>query len=106
MPLPLAAITSFRASINPFSPLSKPCRQFLNLLQTPMTASPSSAAHIQIKIERLARDSPKLPEMTVGFKNGQELRLEIGKNKICINDALEEVSRIGRGIAREESLKA
>lgn len=71
-----------------------------------MTASPSSAAHIQIKIERLPRDSPKLPEMTVGFKNGQELRLEVGKNRTSINDAVEEVSRIGRVIAREESLKS
>ncbi|EEP82789.1 predicted protein [Uncinocarpus reesii 1704] len=105
MSLPLSTISSFRASFSPFSPLSKPCRLVLSLLQTPTTASPSSSSHIKISVTKLPRHSPKLPEMTIGFRNGKELRFEVGKNQMSVHDVLEELGRVGRVIEREESLK-
>jgi large subunit ribosomal protein L53 len=106
MPLPLSTITSLRASFSPFSPLSRPCRLFLSLLQTPTTASTSSASHIDIKVKHLARDSKELPEMTVGFRGGKELRLEVGRLGLTVGDVVEDVARVGRGVSREESLKS
>ncbi|EAS28879.1 uncharacterized protein CIMG_07625 [Coccidioides immitis RS] len=105
MSLPLSTISSFRTSFSPFSPLSKPCRLVLSLLQTPTTTPASSASHIKISVTRLPRNSPQLPEMTIGFRNGKELKFEVGKNKMAIGDILEELGRVGRVIEREESLK-
>ncbi|WEW59974.1 hypothetical protein PRK78_005456 [Emydomyces testavorans] len=103
MPIPLSTISSFRASFSPFSPLSKPCRLILSLLQTPTTAPVSSASHIQVSVTKLPRNSPQLPEMTIGFRNGKELKLEVGKNRMKIDDILEELGRVGRVIEREET---
>lgn len=105
MSLPLRSITSFRTSFSPLSPLSRPCKLVLALLQTPTTASPSSAAHIKIDVKHLPKHSKQLPEMTVGFRNGKEVKLEVGKLRLSVGDVLEEVGRIGRLIEREESLK-
>ncbi|KAF3481584.1 uncharacterized protein GIQ15_04343 [Arthroderma uncinatum] len=106
MALPLRSITSFRTSFSPLSPLSRPCRLFLALLQTPTTASPSSAAHIKINVTHLPKNSKQLPEMTIGFRNGKEMKLEVGKLRLSVGDVMEEVGRVGRLIQREESLKA
>ncbi|PGH23876.1 hypothetical protein AJ80_02125 [Polytolypa hystricis UAMH7299] len=105
MTLPVSAITSLRASFSPFSALSRPCRLFVSLLQTPNTVSPISPTHIKISVQHLPRNSPQLPEMTVGFRGGKELKLEVGKLKMSVQDVVEEVGRIGRVIEREESLK-
>ncbi|KAK2734007.1 hypothetical protein FQN55_003068 [Onygenales sp. PD_40] len=105
MSLPLSTITSLRTTFSPFSRLSKPCRLFVSLLQTPTTASPSSPSHIKIDIKHLPRGSRELPEMTVGFKGGKELRLEVGRLGLSVKDVVEEVGRVGRGIGKEESLK-
>jgi large subunit ribosomal protein L53 len=43
--------------------------------------------------------------MTVGFKGGKELRLEVGRLGLTVGDVVEDVSRVGRGVSREESLK-
>lgn len=43
--------------------------------------------------------------MTVGFKGGKELTLEVGKRGLKIQDVVEEVSRIGRALEREAFLK-
>jgi len=43
--------------------------------------------------------------MTVGFKGGKEVKLEVGKRKMKIGDVIDEISRVGRLIEREESLK-
>jgi hypothetical protein len=43
--------------------------------------------------------------MTVAFRGGRELRLEVGRRSMSIGDVLEEVGRVGRVINREESLK-
>lgn len=43
--------------------------------------------------------------MTVGFKGGKELILEVGKRGLKIGDVVEEVSRVGRQLEREASLK-
>lgn len=39
------------------------------------------------------------------FRGGKELKLEIGKRQMKIGDVVEEVSRVARGVQREESLK-
>jgi hypothetical protein len=44
--------------------------------------------------------------MTVGFRNGKELKLEVGRLNMSVHDAVEEVARIGRVIAREDALKS
>lgn len=41
----------------------------------------------------------------MGFKDGQEVRLEVGKRKMSVGDVCEEVSRVGRVIEREQTLK-
>jgi hypothetical protein len=56
-------------------------------------------------VNHLPRGSKELPEMTVGFRGGKELRLEVGKLGLSVNDVVEEVSRVGRVVGREESLK-
>lgn len=43
--------------------------------------------------------------MTVGFKGGKELTLDVGKRGLKIGDVIEEVSRVGRALQREASLK-
>lgn len=43
--------------------------------------------------------------MTVGFKGGKELRLEVGRLGLGVKDVVEEVGRVGRVLAKEESLK-
>lgn len=75
------------------------------MLQTPSTVPGSSPTHIKVTVKHLPRDTKQLPELTVGFKNGNELRLEVGKKKMSVTDVLEEVGRVGRVIEREESLK-
>jgi large subunit ribosomal protein L53 len=105
MTIPIQTITSFRTVFSPFSPLSRPCRLFLNLLQNPTTAPSNAASHIDIKVTQLPRGSAQLPEMTVGFKGGKEIKIEVGKRKMKIGDVIEEVSRVGRSIEREEILK-
>ncbi|PGH05463.1 hypothetical protein GX51_02987 [Blastomyces parvus] len=104
-PIPLHTITSLRTAFSPFSPLSKPCRLFVSLLQNPSTSSPASPTHIKIDIKHLPRDSKQLPEMTVGFKGGKELRLEVGRLGLGVRDVVEEVGRVGRVLAKEASLK-
>lgn len=105
MSLPLQTITALRATINPFSRQSRPCRLFLSLLRTPSTTPAGSPTHINIQVTRLPRDSTQPPEMTVVFRGGKELKLEIGKRQMKIGDVVEEVSRVARGVQREESLK-
>ena len=46
-----------------------------------------------------------MPEMTVGFKGGKEMTLEVGKRNMKIGDAIEEVARVGRVIERDQTLK-
>ncbi|GAD99679.1 hypothetical protein AOR_1_2494174 [Paecilomyces variotii No. 5] len=106
MTIPLQTITSFRTTFNPFSPLSRPCRLLLSLVQNPTTAPVSSAAHIDIKVNRLPRTSTQLPEMTVGFKGGKELKLEVGKRQLKVGDVIEEIARVARGVEREQSLNS
>jgi large subunit ribosomal protein L53 len=43
--------------------------------------------------------------MTIEFKGGKKIQLEVGKRKMKIGDVIEEVSRVGRIVEREESLK-
>lgn len=65
----------------------------------------SSPTFIDTKVKQLPRHSTELPEMTVGFKDGQEVRLEVGKRKMSVGDVCEEISRVGRVIEREQTLK-
>lgn len=103
MTIPISTITTFRATFNPFSHAARPCRVFLSLLRTPSTTG--TAAPIDIKVTQLPRASTQPPVMTVGFKGGKELVLEVGKRGLKIGDVVEEVSRIGRTLEREASLK-
>src|SRR5690348_1699096 len=105
MTIPLQTITSFRATYNPFSKLSRPCRLMLSLIRTPNTISPSKPTYIDVQVKLLPRTSTQLPEMTVGFKGGKEVKLEVGKHGMKIGDVVEEIARIGRVVEREESLK-
>lgn len=105
MSIPLSTITSFRTTFNPFTHASRPCRLFLSLLRTPGTTPTSSPTHIDIKVKQLPRNSTEQPVMTVGFKGGKELTLEVGKRGLKIGDVVEEVSRVGRFLEREASLK-
>ena len=105
MTVPVATITSFRTTFNPFSQASRPCRLFLSLLRTPNTTPTSSPNHIDIKVNQLPRNSTQQPVMTIGFKGGKEITLEVGKRGLKIGDVIEEVSRIGRALEREASLK-
>lgn len=43
--------------------------------------------------------------MTVGFKGGKELLLEVGKRGLKIGDVVDEVARVARILEREASLK-
>jgi hypothetical protein len=106
MSIPVQTITSFRTAISPFSPLARPCRVVLNMLQTPSSAPVSSATHIKIQVSHLPRNSTQLPEMTIGFKGRKEIKLEFGKRKMKIGDVVDEIARVGRVIEREESLKS
>lgn len=105
MTIPVSTITSFRTAFSPFSPLGRPCRILLSLLQNPSTAPASSATHIDIKVSHLPRNSTQLPECTIGFKGGKEIKLEVGKRNMKIGDILDEIARVGRVVAREQSLK-
>lgn len=105
MSIPIHTITTFRTTFNPFAHASRPCRLFLSLLRTPATASPASPTHIDIKVTQLPRNSTQQPVMTVGFKGGKEVTLEVGKRGMKIGDVVEEISRVGRALEREASLK-
>ena len=100
----LRTVTTFRATINPFSRYSHACRIFLSILRTPATTPANSPTHIDIKVTRLPRNSTQPAEMTVGFRGGKELRLEVEKKGMKIGDVVEEVERVARAIQREESL--
>jgi large subunit ribosomal protein L53 len=43
--------------------------------------------------------------MTVGFRGGKEVKIEVGKKQMKIGDVIEELARVGRSIEREETLK-
>ncbi|KAE8352099.1 39S ribosomal protein L53/MRP-L53-domain-containing protein [Aspergillus coremiiformis] len=105
MTIPVQTITSFRTSFNPFSRSARPCRLLLSLLRNPKTAPASSPTYIDIKVIQLPRSSTQEPEVTVGFKGGRELKIEVGKRQMKIGDLIEEIARVGRIVAREESLK-
>ncbi|KAJ5114956.1 hypothetical protein NUU61_000715 [Penicillium alfredii] len=105
MSLPLSTITTFRTTFNPFAHSGRPCRLFLTLLRTPDTTPASSPNRIDIKVKQLPRHSTQPPEMTIGFKGGKEITLEVGKRGLKIGDIVNEVSRVGRALEREASLK-
>lgn len=105
MGIPIATITTFRTAYNPFSRAARPCRLFLGMLRTPDTIPTSSPTHIDIKVKQLPRNSTESPTMTIGFKGGKELTLDVGKRGLKIGDVIEEVSRVGRALQREASLK-
>jgi large subunit ribosomal protein L53 len=44
--------------------------------------------------------------MTIGFKGGKEIKLEVGKQQMKIGDVLDEIARVGRVVEREQSLKS
>lgn len=79
----------------------------LALFQTPSTTNPSTPSHIQIEARRLPRAAAASvqPEIVVGFKSKEEVKFEVGRLGLKTNDVVEEISRIGRKIEREESLK-
>ena len=89
MTIPIATITSFRTVYNPFSRASRPCRLLLGMLRTPDTIPTSSPTHIDIQVKQLPRNSTELPTMTVGFKGGKELTLDVGKRGLKIGDVIE-----------------
>ncbi|PYH92738.1 hypothetical protein BO71DRAFT_356733 [Aspergillus ellipticus CBS 707.79] len=105
MTIPVHTISTFRTTFNPFSRSARPCRLLLSLLRNPSTVPPSSGTFIDIKVTQLPRHSTKAPELTVGFKNGKEVTIEVGKRQMKIGDVIEEIARVGRAIEREQTLK-
>ncbi|KAE8148661.1 39S ribosomal protein L53/MRP-L53-domain-containing protein [Aspergillus avenaceus] len=105
MTIPVQTITSLRTSFNPFARSARPCRLLLSLLRNPNTTPASSPTYVDIKVKQLPRNSTQLPEVTVNFKGGKELKIEVGKRQMKIGDVVEEIARVGRAIEREESLK-
>ncbi|KAL2835108.1 39S ribosomal protein L53/MRP-L53-domain-containing protein [Aspergillus cavernicola] len=105
MTIPLQTITTLRTTFNPFARTARPCRLLLSLLRNPSTIPAGSATHIDIKVTQLPRASTKEPELTVGFKGGKEVKIEVGKREMKIGDVVEEIARVGRIIEREQSLK-
>ncbi|GKZ17128.1 mitochondrial 54S ribosomal mL53 protein [Aspergillus vadensis CBS 113365] len=106
MTIPLSTISTFRTTFNPFLRSARPCRLILSLLRNPTTTPTSSPGHIDIKVTQLPRSSTQEPELTIGFKNGKELKIEVGKRQMKIGDVVEEIARVGRAIEREEALKS
>ncbi|KAI2820705.1 hypothetical protein CBS63078_1665 [Aspergillus niger] len=106
MTIPLSTISTFRTTFNPFLRSARPCRLILSLLRNPTTTPASSPGHIDIKVTQLPRSSTQEPELTIGFKNGKELKIEVGKRQMKIGDVVEEIARVGRAIEREEALKS
>ncbi|PYH47932.1 mitochondrial 54S ribosomal mL53 protein [Aspergillus saccharolyticus JOP 1030-1] len=105
MTIPLATISSFRTTFNPWLRSSRPCRVLLSLLRNPSTIPASSPTHIDIKVTQLPRHSTQPAELTVGFKNGKEVSIPVGERQMKIGDVIEEIARVGRVIEREETLK-
>jgi large subunit ribosomal protein L53 len=105
MTIPISTIATFRTAYNPFSRASRPYRLFLDMLRTPETIPTSSPTHIDIKVKQLPRTSTASPTMTIGFRGGKELTLDVSQRGLKINDVIEEVSRVGRALQREASLK-
>ncbi|KAF9892896.1 hypothetical protein FE257_000488 [Aspergillus nanangensis] len=105
MTIPLQTIQTLRTSFNPFARSARPCRILLSLLRNPSTTPASSPTHIDIKVTQLPRTSTKEPEVTIGFKGGKELKIEVGKRQMKIGDVVEEIARVGRAIEREQTLK-
>ncbi|CAK96429.1 uncharacterized protein An02g12000 [Aspergillus niger] len=98
MTIPLSTISTFRTTFNPFLRSARPCRLILSLLRNPTTTPASSPGHIDIKVTQLPRSSTQEPELTIGFKNGKELKIEVGKRQMKIGDVVEEIARVGRAI--------
>ncbi|KAJ5766538.1 uncharacterized protein N7511_004154 [Penicillium nucicola] len=105
MTIPISTIATFRTAYNPFMRASRPCRLFLGMLRTPETIPASSPTHIDIQVKQLPRESTASPTMTIGFKGGKELTLDVGERGLKIGDIVEEVARVGRALQREASLK-
>lgn len=77
----------------------------LSLLRTPNTTPASKPTYIDVQVKQLPRTSTQLPDLTVGFKGGKEVHVEVGKRRMKIGDVVEEIARVGRVVEREESLK-
>ncbi|OJJ99398.1 hypothetical protein ASPACDRAFT_1888971 [Aspergillus aculeatus ATCC 16872] len=105
MSIPIATISSFRTTFNPWARSARPCRLLLSLLRNPSTVPASSGTHIDIKVTQLPRHSTKPAELVVGFKNGKEVSIPIAEREMRIGDVIEEIARVGRVIEREETLK-
>lgn len=106
MAIPVQTITSFRTTFNPFTKQARPCRLLLSLLQNPSTTPANSPTHIDIKVTQLPRNSTKLPEMSIGFRGGREIHLEVGKREMKLGDVIDEIARVGRMVQREALLNA
>jgi large subunit ribosomal protein L53 len=91
-------LTSVSISFNPFSPLSKTPRLLLALLP------PNARSAMKITTTILPRDSQDPGSLELKFKDGKEMRMELGK-KLKIKDVVEEVDRHSRMLGREEDLK-
>ncbi|KAH7076836.1 39S ribosomal protein L53/MRP-L53-domain-containing protein [Paraphoma chrysanthemicola] len=90
-------LTDVRVTFNPFALRSKPARLFLSLI-------PPSARNDGMKVESkmLPRSSQEPASLSVKFKDGKEMTLDLSKMRIT--EVMEEVDRHSRGLARKEEL--
>ncbi|KAF1912471.1 39S ribosomal protein L53/MRP-L53-domain-containing protein [Ampelomyces quisqualis] len=90
-------LTDVRVTFNPFSPRSKPARLFLSLI--PPNARLDG---MLIDSKMLPRSSKEPASLTVKFKDGKEMHMDL--DKMRITDVMAEVDRHSRQLARKEEL--
>ncbi|KAK7545654.1 hypothetical protein IWX49DRAFT_497886 [Phyllosticta citricarpa] len=91
-------LTDVSLKFNPFSKTGKVARNFLALLP------PNARADgMKIDAKLLPRYSKDDTPLSLRFKDGKEMKLDLSKLKI--RDVQEEVNRHSRGLARAEELQ-
>ncbi|KAF2146856.1 uncharacterized protein K452DRAFT_218219 [Aplosporella prunicola CBS 121167] len=89
-------MTEVTTKFNPFSPRAKVARTFLAMLP------PDARLTMKISSTVLPRISTEPPTLSLKFKDGKEMALNLEKLKI--GEVEEEVNRHSRKLAREEEL--
>ncbi|EON62002.1 hypothetical protein W97_01221 [Coniosporium apollinis CBS 100218] len=89
-------LTNVSTTFNPFSPRAKTARNFLALLP------PNARSTMKVDVKMLPRTSKEPIRLSLKFKDGKEMDLDLQKLKI--GDVEEEVNRHSRGLARQEEL--
>ncbi|KAF6805519.1 mitochondrial ribosomal protein L44 (39S ribosomal protein L53/MRP-L5) [Colletotrichum musicola] len=90
-------MTEITTKFNPFSPTARSARLFLSFI--PPNARASGMA---IKTVLLPRTSKESPSLSVKFKDGKEMTLDV--ERMGIKSIIEEVDRHSRGLQKKADL--